>query len=149
MITRRDQRARLLVKAGFLPFEVKPFSMIPLTVPYFKRLVEDRRKEHEDWLGDLDFGTGDVSRIWLNYILDIYKQNGWYKPVGLGRIILDPYRLLRKYEHGYRAKQPEYESPWEKRSKSMPDFIAKFNRTLEKQAGRVQARESYRRTVLA
>lgn len=150
MITRRGQRIRVLLKAGFLPFEAKELSMVNMAyVPWFKELVADRKKELAEYrmAGKEPLPEAEFQKIWRDHVLEAYKKHGWYKPVGLGRVILDAWRLARKYEDIYKARFPAYNSPWQKRGKSMPDFLGKLENTIAKQAGRLEARELHRRSA--
>lgn len=150
MITRRDQRIKLLLKAGFLPFEAKELSKVNMAyVPWFKQLVIDRKKELAEYrmAGKEPLPEDAFQKIWREYVLEAYKKHGWYKPVGLGRIILDVWKLARKYEDAYKAKFPEYNSPWQKSGKNRVDFLAKLDRTIAKQAGRLGARELHRQSA--
>lgn len=152
MITRRGQRIRVLLKAGFLPFEAKELSIVNMAyVPWFKKLVNDRSKELASYLiaGKEPLPDAEFQKIWREHILEVYKQHGWYKPVGLGRVILDAWRMARTYEDAYKGRNPRYESPWEKLGRKRPDFLAMLDRTIAKQRGLEQSRQSHRRTATA
>jgi len=65
---------------------------------------------------------------WERSIKKQYREYNWFDNKGRA----DPWQMLRDFEHGYRAKHPEYESPWEKRRQKMKDFIAVVEKELVK-----------------
>ena len=128
--TRRHNRYQALRNAGFLPFEARPLSRVPSTVPYFRQLVADR-------LNDVRVAkkAGVTLKQYEDKIKGQYGREGWLKRNRAGKIVADPWKMLRAFEGRYRARQPEYESPWEKRYRNLRDFIIKIERTMQRQRG--------------
>jgi len=82
--------------------------------------------------------SGGTLKQWEDHIKELYKKNGWLTDrirAGKRYTIADPWRMLRDYEDRWRARQPEYSSPWEARYRKMKDFWDKFERTRVKQRG--------------
>lgn len=132
--TRRHERYEKLRKAGFLPFEARPLSRVPIkTVPYMGKLIAERRKE----LVKAE-RQGKTRTAYENLIRAKYRENKWLK-AGKRRIESDPWRMLRDFEDQWRAKQPEYSSPWQKRQRKLRDFIQKYERTIDKEVGSAPA----------
>jgi len=126
--TRRQNRYLKLRTNGFLPFEARALSRVPIKgIPYMKEVIDARRellsKATEDKLT-----TKDYERK----IKQIYTDNAFTK-AGTKRIEYSPWKMLRKAEDVFKVKHPEYESPWKKRRQGWMDFLAKAERTIEKQ----------------
>jgi len=62
----------------------------------------------------------------------MYFDSKWRKRTRTGRIVYDTWAMLRDFEDKYRAKHPQYKSPWEKRRKAWKSFVAKLERTYER-----------------
>lgn len=128
---RRHQRYELLRRAGFLPFEARPLSRIPTTrTPYMGEMIKDRLKMRQKAIVEK---TGQAE--WERRIKGLYDENKWLR-AGVRRIERDPWKMLRDYEDRWRDKQPEYESPWEKRGRKWKDFQGEVERTIAKQRAR-------------
>ncbi len=129
MAFRKTRQARYvnLRRNGFLPFEARPLSRVPRNVPYMPQLIATRasllaRARREGW-----------SQIKYNIsIKESYRKKGWRKLNRVGKIVNDPWQMLRDYEDRYKDKHPEYTSPWLKKQKGWRDFTSKFDRGLEK-----------------
>lgn len=130
--TRRQNRYSQMRRAGFLPFEARPLSKVPFAIcPYLRRLIREREGE----LGKAR-RQGATQRQWEDHIKGRYAANRWLR-AGKKKIEADPWRMLRDYEDKWKAKQPQYTSPWQKRWRNWKDFLAKAERTIAKQKGRV------------
>jgi len=117
--TRRQRRYELLRRAGFLKFEARDLSRVPLKVPYMAGIIKEHKKHYkqaikEEW----------TLKAWENHYKKLYKDNDWLD----SKSKLSAWSMLREYEHDYRQKHPQYDSPWQKKRKQFRDFIA----TLEK-----------------
>jgi len=133
--TRRQTRYAFLRRGeAFLPFEARPLSRVPFNIcPYIKELIRGRREEAAKFQK-----SGGTLKQWEDHIKELYKKNGWLTDrirAGKRYTIADPWRMLRDYEDRWRARQPEYSSPWEARYRKMKDFWNKFERTRVKQRG--------------
>ena len=126
--TRRQNRYLQLRKIGALPFEARPWSKVPFgRVPYMKDLINDRIKLFQQAQRE-----GLSIKRWEDRIKDLYNKNKWLK-AGKRRIEADPWKMLRDYENKWRVKNPSYTSPWEARWKGWKDFLARAERTIQKQ----------------
>ena len=130
--TRRQARYEKFRQGNaFLPFEAQPLSRINIAIcPYLQFMIDERRAERREALN-----KGLTLTQWENEIKSRYNKNGWLKRGRTGKILADPWKMLRNYEDRFRQKHPEYESPWEPRYKNMRDFMAKIERTMAKQRG--------------
>lgn len=127
--TRRQSRYEQMRKMGLLPFEARPLSLtVPLNVPYVRSLLMDRANDAR-----AARARGVTRAEFEEKIKGQYKREGWLKKDRQGRIVGDPWKMLRDYEDRFRARNPEYESPWEPRGKKLRDFIAKLERTRQRQ----------------
>ena len=129
--TRRHNRYKKLRLNGLLPFEARPLSRVPFKIcPYMRQFMRDRREEankaiKENW----------TKLEYRNMIVDRYHKNGWTKTNKVGRVVPDPWKMLREFEDRWRQKQPDYSSPWEAKMRKWKDFIAKIERTYDRQRG--------------
>lgn len=97
-----------LLDAGFLQFEVSIFKDVPPDVPYMQTMYWDRLHRYLEALRE-----GMSRQGWREWVRTMYRQAGWGSP----------WDLLRDWEDRYRGKNPEYESPWErKRRRTTRDF---------------------------
>ena len=127
--TRRQTRYLGLRGAGLLPFEARPMSRVPSGVPYLKEMVQERWKAYKP------LKEGKISEAeYVRRIKVKYQQNRWLRRNRAGRIVADPWQMLRDFEDRWRAKQPIYESPWESRWKRWSDFIAKTEAGLKRRS---------------
>ncbi len=120
--TRRQRRFEILQQKGFLRQEAVVLSTIPFGVPYMKALMDDREKRYKraqklEW----DEGT------YRNSIKSMYRGKGWARMDKTGRLLYDPYRLLKSYEIKYKSRHDQYESPGEKKRRDYSVFKAKFH----------------------
>lgn len=125
--TRRQKRYENLRNNGFLPFEARVLSKVPRKVPYMPPLIANRAKlqvkaKKEEW----------SQKRYEDYIKKLYKDRGWLGLTRTGKVKYDTWQMLRESEDRYRNKHPEYSSPWLKKQKVWRDFVAKFERTVEK-----------------
>ena len=132
MRTRRQQRYELLRKNGLCGFEAKPLSRVPIkTVPYMKGFVRERWGMLRDALERKLTITQFEAQIKQQY-----NRQGFLKRNKAGKVVADPWAMLRDFEDRYRDKYPAYESPWEKRRRSLVDFMAKIEQTIASQSQR-------------
>jgi hypothetical protein len=125
--TRRRNRYEKLRLSGFLPFEARTLSRVPFRVPYIRSLMTVRRRMLRNALKE------GMSRAgWERKIKTEYFDSGWLKWAKRKQAVYDPWKMLKDFERGYKARHPEYVSPWEKKQKNMPDFLEKIERTYEK-----------------
>ena len=113
---------------GFLPFEARPLSRVPSYVPYLKALAQERR----DMVKKAK-SLGTTQRAFEAQIKELYRVNRWLKRNKAGKTVADPWAMLRDFGERFRQKNPEYDSPWEKRQRNWRDFQARIERTLERQ----------------
>lgn len=129
MKTRRGQRYTILRNAGYCKFEAQPISRVPIkTVPYMKGFIRER----EDLLRSA-LQRKTTLRQFEAQIRELYIVNGFTKRNKLGKVVADPWAMLHDFEDRYRAKNPSYESPWEKRRRAWGDFMAKIERSIAMQ----------------
>ncbi len=127
--TRREARYVKLRQAGFLRFEARPLSkVLPRICPYFMDMIKGRR----DMKGRAQ-KMGATEKQFEAQIKELYKTNGWLKRNRVGKIVADPWRMFRDAEDLWKAKFPQYDSPWMKRWKDWRNFQKKIERTLAKQ----------------
>ena len=129
MKTRRQQRYTILRKAGWLPFEARPLSRVPIrTVPYMKGMIKERQ---DMFRKAKDMGT-TIDR-WRSQIKELYIINKFVRTDWKGKKVADPWAFLRDYEDRWRAKNPSYESPWQKRRRSWRRFMEMVEKTIANQ----------------
>lgn len=124
--TRRQTRYGNLRVAGFLPFEARELSRVPLKVPYMAMLIRDRYREARR--------AHDSGVSWAAFtrtIMQRYKNNDWIRPSRSGKFKHDPWKMLKDAEKRYRDRKPEYESPWEGRRRRWKDFLRQIEREYE------------------
>jgi len=131
--TRRQNRYAKLRDAGFLPFEARALSKVPLKgVPWMKKMIRERYQLYKKAKQEKT-----SQKAWERQIKQIYiEEDFMFLGAGKWRAEYDPWQMLRSYEDKYKAKQPQYESPWKKRRKGWKDFIAKYERTVKKQSAK-------------
>lgn len=114
-------RYRKLTKSGlFTPEECIDFANVPFQTQYFRSILTDRRK--------LRVRCTKADASFSNAISQLYNVRRWYKN---GKP--DPFMMLRHYEDLYKARYPDYESPWERKPKrhfSSAQFAWKVRNTL-------------------
>ena len=112
--TRRQARYDTLRKAGFLKFEARDLSRVPFNIPYMRPLIKQRADQYNKAVDD-EWTIGQ----WEKAINKRYHDNQWLDSKGKP----SAWALLRDFEHKYRAKYPQYDSPWQKRKSRMRNFI--------------------------
>ena len=127
MRTRRQARYIYCRKTGLLPFEARPMSRVPSNVPYFKAMLTERRAMFKK---AQQMKTTQAK--WEEQIKELYRVNKWQKLGRTGKIVADPWQMLRHNEEKYRQKQPQYESPWQGRQRTWRDFLPKVEKTLQR-----------------
>jgi len=125
---RRHERYLKLRQAGFLPFEARPLSRVPSYVPYFRAIVKERRDLARK---ALKMGTKRIA--FEGQIRELYRVNGWLKKNKAGKVVADPWAMLRDLQDKFKDKNPQYDSPWEKRQRNWRDFQARIEKTLARQ----------------
>lgn len=132
MKTRRQARYQKLRECALAKFEARPLSRVSFrTCPYIKEIMRDRLRMFKQAKAE-----GLTQRQWEDKIKGLYRGKGWTKTDKLGRTIADPYKMFRHYEDTFKAKQPQYESPWQPRGKKFKDFIRYMDGVLDVQHGR-------------
>ena len=130
MRTRRQNRYSKMRNAGFLPFEARPLSKVPFKIcPYMRQLIRERQMDFRQAKRE-----GMSQARWEATIKDRYQRERWLR-AGKRRIEADPWKMLRDYEDRWRAKEPEYTSPWEVKWRNWKDFLGKIEHTMKKQRG--------------
>lgn len=94
------------------------------------KMIEDRVTLLHEGIAE-----GITKVEWLRRIKGLYDTNKWLR-AGIERIERDPWKMLRDYGDRWRARLPQYESPWEKRGRRWQDFQQRVERTIEKQRHR-------------
>lgn len=88
-----------------------------------KALMDDREKRYKRAMKKgWDQGT------YANSIKSMYRGKGWSRMDKRGRILYDPYRLLKAWERKYKASHPGWESPSEKKQRDYSVFQAKLRK---------------------
>jgi len=129
--TRREKRYLNLRQSGFLRFEARAISKVSTRVcPYLRAMM----KERHDLMRESQ-KMGRTLRQYEDSIKELYQTNKWLKRNRVGKIVADPWRMFREYEDKFKAKFPQYSSPWTKRWKNWRDFQAKIERTIKRQGG--------------
>jgi hypothetical protein len=103
-------------------------SHVPPNVAYFKTMLQERRAMYKKAVA---MKIGQVK--WEGQIKELYKVNKWQKLNRVGKIVADPWKMLKDFEKKYREKYPQYESPWEPRGRNFRDFQRKTDKTLARQ----------------
>lgn len=129
--TRRQRRYEILRAAAMRPFEARAFSRVSFKrTPYIEQIMKDR------WAMFMKAkAEGLTQRQWIARVNDLYARNRWYKRNKAGRLVADPWRLFRKYEDEFKAKQPQYESPWVRKQKDWRNFLANIERYMKQRRG--------------
>lgn len=132
MIRINRHRFHRLERSGlFLRIEAASLSFVPFNVPYYKQLIRDRQATFRQAQKE-----GQTSEQYEQGIIKDYIAHGWLRHKR-GKDVPDTFKLLRAYEDRYRDRQPQYESPWQKKPRriSSADFQSKVGRTLQRQQG--------------
>ena len=138
--TRRQARYELLRKCGFLRIEASDLSKVPLRIPYMDKLIKQRYEDYKQ-----AFRDKWTQAKWDSEIKKKYREKNWITDK---RSIYDSWAMLRNFEHAYRNQHPEYESPWEKRRRSMKDFIQQVDQTVVRLPGKKPLDEATRQRLL-
>ena len=125
--TRRQHRYEVLRKIFCLKFEAFAWSKVPFYVPYMNELMKGRFKSFDKAMKE-----GKSREEFSKEIKKEYRDRGYLKRNRLGQAVGDPWAYLRDFEHKYRSKHPEYESPWLPRQRRFRDFMKKIEGTIKK-----------------
>lgn len=125
--TRRQNRYLALRDRGFLEFEARILSQVPFRVPYMPGLIRKRARDYS-----LALKQGWTKERYEASVRKDYKEKSWTKRDRLGRLVNDPWAMLREHEDRYRRKHPDYESPGEKKRKDWRKWTRKLEASLEK-----------------
>lgn len=123
---RRQSRYVSLRKSGFLPFEASTLSKVPRSLPYMRLFIRER----EAILAQANANKMSPDN-YTAYIKKIYTDNAYTRDKR-GKIYLDPWQLLRRFEDDYIKKHPEYQSPWAKRRVKWMNFVDKAEKSIRK-----------------
>ena len=129
--TRRQRRYTILRNSGFLRFEANELSKVPFKTPYMRVFIRNRMKEYEDAI-KRDVRVGQ----WEKYIKDRYKENHYTRRLRSGKVVYNPWDIIKDYEFRYKAKHPEYESPWVNKKRRFRKATAKIEATITEQKKR-------------
>lgn len=130
MKTRNGSRYAKAIRHGFLPFEADMLRKVPFNTPYVRAMLKERKAEYDAFVKDRGVS------YWYGHIKELYEDKRWLT-AGKTRIIYDPWKMLRAYEDKFKARFPYYTSPWERRARTQGDFMAKAERTIARQKGRL------------
>ena len=129
--TRREARYLKLRQHGFLRFEARALSKVSTRVcPYLRNMMKERlglMRESQK--------LGRTLRQYEDSIKELYQTNKWLTRNRVGRIVADPWRMFREQEDKFKAKFPQYTSPWQKRWRDWRQFQAKIEKTMRRQEG--------------
>ena len=128
--TRRQEHYVKLCNAGFLKFEAYPLSKVPWKTPYLQGLVRQRQRRLKD-----SVQAKITIRQYEDSIKALYRSNRWLKRNRVGKIVADPWRMLRDAEDKWKEQQATYESPWVRKYKDFRDFRARIERIMRQQRG--------------
>jgi len=129
--TRRQARYLRLRNSFFLPFEARPLSKIPTKIcPYLRAMIKERKE-----MARKAQAQGKTLTQFADQIKELYRINKWLKLNRAGKIVADPWKMLRDFEDKWKSKNPQYTSPWMKKWKQWRDFQRMIEPTLRKQRG--------------
>lgn len=123
---RRQSRYVSLRKSGFLPFEASTLSKVPRSLPYMRLFIKERQGMLAQSISDKKSNNDYIADI-----KKIYTDNAYTRDKR-GKIYLDPWQLLRRFEDDYIKKHPEYQSPWAKRRVKWMNFVDKAEKSIRK-----------------
>lgn len=127
-LTRRQRRyQRLRMDFGFCKFEATELSHVPFNTPYMDALIKQRFR-----LFQKSITEGKSRAEFDKEIRREYIQQGWRQKTGVRSYKFDPWAMLRHFEHEYKQKHPNYQSPWKKRRQRWVNFTAKVEFTMKK-----------------
>jgi len=129
MASERGQAYEDLRNNGMLYSEARRMSLLPNreNYPWLKELENERRKQ---WKAARRRGIS--RKRFEEAIVSDYRSNNWLVR-GLKQVQVDVYAMLRNRCDRYRAKHPEYESPWEERQRSFMRYARAVDRTIKQQ----------------
>lgn len=110
----RQRKYDYLIKQGFRHMEAVEFSRTSrsgMKAPYFQHMLRSRKRTVENLKR-----AGRTDKQIRDYIKKQYVDNNWLKADKLGRVRIDPWKLLREHEDKAHRRGEEYESPWRKRA---------------------------------
>ena len=126
---RRKKRYNRLIKNGFLRFEAKPISKVPLTLPYVKEMFKERRLAYKAYKAKSRKEKKLIKGGWKGFIRQMYIDEGFLK-----KDKSDPWQMLRSWEDKYKDQHPEYQSPQKPRKpkvKRKDEVVSKYAKGLE------------------
>lgn len=129
---RRQVRYERLLQAHLLPVEARTLSRVSFRVPYMRLLANARSREYNDFIAQ-----GGAVEDWPKHIRKQYIDREW-KRAGERWIPKVIFRMLKAYEHDYKYKHKQYESPWEKRKTRTRDIGDKLDRTVARRQSRYE-----------
>lgn len=129
----RQQRYVYLRKLGFsptdhdLPGEAKMLARFEYNnVPYMKRMVDERKK-----LRDEALKSKFSKEEWFKKLKEWYVKEGWTKESKkTGKLVYDPWAMLRFYREQYMAKNPQYEGVYKRRNKNLAELERKLKKEI-------------------
>lgn len=132
--TRREKRYLALKDAGFVGFEARALSKVSPKVPYMKPMIAERRREYDKtikWAKKRGMSETTFNKQWLTHIKRKYIMKGWKRKGDIwGQTVA--FRMLKTKEEEYRARNEDYESPWQKRQKRWRDFLGNVETKADK-----------------
>ena len=111
-------------KKGFIEEEAEVFFRLPPETPYLASMVRGRAKLHNEkrkkkW----------SDQKYRDEVIDLYRKNKWLKRTRTGKLVIQPYALLKDHEHRYKARHRDYRSPGEQRRRDFRSWQRRWERT--------------------
>ena len=131
--SRRAKRYEKVRVKGFLPWEARSLSNIPESVPYFKKMAEDRNREWSTFKRSKKMkgkSFDEVERAFSRRIKSRYQAKGWWRGKGLQASSV--YSMFRSYEDQYAPNYPAYISPWQPKQKKFRDNVSMIEKWRKK-----------------
>ncbi len=110
-----NRNYRYLRLRGFGQIESRTLATMDLAVPYARQMVQDRLYAVSDMLR-MGFSQDVIAAA----IYKDYVDAGRTKADAIGRLIIDPWKMLREYEDAWKAAHPEYIPPSRSKWNSSP-----------------------------
>lgn len=119
---RRQLRFEYLKQLGFLDFEAAELSQLSKRVlsdtPYIRDMLKDRAKVLQEAI-NRQWGKAN----YIKWVKELYSDKKWTRRTKTGRVLSDPWSLLRDYEDKYREKYPAYTSPWQRQPRILKTIL--------------------------
>ena len=111
-----------------LPSEANMLSRFdPDNIPYIDRMITDRKRR----VG-IALKRGWTKDQWFNGLRAWYKRMGWTKKSLItGKLLYDPYIMLRWYREQFKKDNPDYKGMWRKRQSDIKALERKIKRSKE------------------